>query len=312
MILSASRRTDIPAFYSKWFFKRLEEGRVLVRNPMNHRQVSSVELSHAVIDCIVFWTKDPTAILGKLGLLADYHFYFQITLNAYGRGIERHLPEPEKIIDSFRKLSDMIGSNKTLWRYDPIIITDEMDMDFHCRHFGYLAERLGGYTERCTISFYDRYLKTERNMKGLDQKEADGTLMTEMAKRLNEIAAKHNIKLYSCCESIDPDETGVMRGSCIDGSLISQIIGKPLKAAKDKNQRVGCGCMESIDIGAYNTCGFGCRYCYANFSDTSVNSSRLRHDPDSPMLIGYPEPDDKITVREMKSLVHPDGQPSAL
>jgi hypothetical protein len=303
MILSASRRTDIPAFYSKWFFKRLDEGAVLVRNPMNHRQVSSVELSPAVIDCIVFWTKDPTAILDKLGLLSDYHFYFQITLNAYGKWIERNLPGPEKIIDSFRKLSDRIGSRKTLWRYDPIILTDEMDMAFHYKHFGYLAERLDGYTERCTISFFDKYLKTERNMKGLGQKEADSPLMAEMAKRFNEIAAKHNIQLYSCCESIDPDETGVKHGSCIDGDLISELIGRPLKAAKDKNQRIGCGCVESVDIGAYNTCSFGCRYCYAIYSDASVKSSRLKHDPDSPMLIGNIEPGDKITVREMKSLV---------
>jgi hypothetical protein len=303
VILSASRRTDIPAFYSKWFFRRLEEGRVLVRNPMNHRQVSSVALSPAVIDCIVFWTKDPAAILDRLDLLSDYQFYFQITLNAYGKKIERHLPEPEMIIDSFRRLSERIGSRKTLWRYDPILITDEMDMAFHLKHFGYLAERLDGYTERCTISFFDNYIKTERNMKGLDMKDTDGRFMADMAKRLNEIAAKHHIQMYSCCESIDPEETGVRHACCIDGSLISEIIGKPLKGAKDKNQRTGCGCMESVDIGAYNTCGFGCRYCYANFSDASVRSSRLRHDPDSPMLIGNIEPGDRITVRQMRSLV---------
>ncbi len=302
MILSVSRRTDIPAFYLDWFFRRLDKGNVLVRNPMNHRQVSSVALSPDVIDCIAFWTKDPTAILDRLELLSDFQFYFQITLNAYGKGIERYLPEPERIIDSFRKLSDLIGSNKTLWRYDPIILTDEMDMDFHCKHFGHLAERLEGFTERCTISFFDKYLKTERNMKGLNQKDADITIMCDLAKRLNEIAMKHHIQLLSCCESIDPDETGVRHGSCIDGGLISEITGKPLKAVKDKNQRSGCGCMESVDIGAYNTCGFGCRYCYANFSDTSVKNSRLRHDPESPMLIGNVEPGDKITVRAMKSL----------
>lgn len=300
MIISASRRTDIPAFYSDWFFRRLDEGRVLVRNPMNHRQVSSVELTPDAIDCIVFWTKDPTAMLDKLGLLSDYHFYFQITLNAYGSSIERYLPEPGRIIGSFVKLSDRIGSRKTLWRYDPIIITDGMDMDFHCRHFGYLAERLEGSTERCTISFYDKYLKTEHNMKGLDQKEADGLLMTEMAKRLNEIAVKHDIRMYSCCEFIDPGETGVQRGSCIDGGLISEITGKPPKFVKDKNQRSGCGCVESVDIGAYNTCGFGCRYCYASFSDASVKSSRLMHDPGSPMLVGNIGPSDRITVREMR------------
>ncbi len=308
MILSVSRRTDIPAFYSKWFFKRLHEGRVLVRNPMNHRQVSSVELSPDVIDCIVFWTKDPTAMLDKLELLSDYQYYFQITLNTYGKTLERYVPDAEKVINSFRNLSVSIGSEKTIWRYDPIIITDKMDIDYHCWHFGYLAEILNGYTERCTISFFDNYLKTERNMKGMGQKDADSGIMADLAKRLNEIALKHNIKMYSCCEAIDPDETGVQHGSCVDGELISRIIGKPLIAVKDKSQRSNCGCIESIDIGAYNTCGFGCRYCYANFSEDVVRNSRLRHDPDSPMLIGNIEPEDKITIRDMRSLVTNDGQ----
>ncbi len=308
MILSVSRRTDILAFYLEWFFKRLDEGNVFVRNPMNHRQVSNVELSPAVIDCIVFWTKDPTAILDKLDLLSDYHYYFQITLNDYGKTIERNLTQSDKIIDSFQKLSARIGSNRTLWRYDPIILTDKMDISYHCRQFERLAKRLEGFTERCTISFFDKYLKTERNMQGLNQKEADSSIMMDLAKRLNEVAMKHNIRMYSCCECIDPGETGVQHGSCIDGSLISEIIGQPLKVKNDKNQRSNCGCMESVDIGAYNTCGFGCRYCYANFSDDFVNNSRLRHDADSPMLIGNVEPGDKITVRDMRSLLQTDQE----
>ncbi len=309
MILSASRRTDIPAFYSKWFLKRLEEGSIFVRNPMNRHQVSSIVLSPSVIDCIVFWTKDPAAMLDKLDLLSDYHYYFQITLNAYGRTLERNLPDSDRIIGSFRKLSDLIGQERTVWRYDPIIITDVMDMEYHLHHFEHLACCLDGYTNRCTISFFDKYLKTKRNMKGLSYKDPDNSMMTETAKRLNEIACRHSIRMFSCCETIDSDDTGIEHGSCIDADLISKIIGRPIKAPKDKNQRSACRCIESVDIGAYNTCGFGCRYCYANFSDESVRSNMLRHDPDSPMLVGNTEPGDKITIRDMRSFILPcEGQ----
>lgn len=305
MILSVSRRTDIPAFYSKWFFRRLEEGHVLVRNPMNRRQVSSIELSPSVIDCIVFWTKDPSAMLDKLELLADYNYYFQITLNAYGKTIERNLPDADRIICAFQKLSDRIGKRRAVWRYDPIIITDSMDIEYHCRHFEQLAARLDGYTERCIISFFDEYRKTESNMKGLNYSEPDTGIMTELAGRLNEIAQRHGIRMFSCCEAIDPGTTGVEHGSCIDPELISEIIGRPVTAAKDKNQRSSCRCAESVDIGVYNTCGFSCRYCYANYGDEAVKRNMQKHDPDSPMLIGDIEPEDRIIVRDMRPFLKP-------
>jgi len=307
MILSVSRRTDIPAFYSKWFFRRLEEGCVLVRNPMNHRQVSSIALSPSTVDCIVFWTKDPSAMLDRLDNLSGYHYYFLITVNAYGKNIERNLPDAQRIVGAFRTLSGRIGPKRTVWRYDPIIITDSMDIEYHCRHFGELASLLDGYTERCIISFFDEYQKTRRNMRGIGVVEPDDELMTELAARLSEIACRHGIRMYSCCENIDPARTGVEHGSCIDAGLISEITGKQLSAGKDKNQRDTCRCAESVDIGAYNSCGSGCRYCYANYSDETVRSNMQKHDPDSPMLVGNIEPGDRITQRDMRSLFRPCG-----
>ncbi len=297
MILSVSRRTDIPAFYSEWFFNRLKEGYVLVRNPMNHRQVSKVTLNPDVVDCIVFWTKDPANMLDKLDLLKEYNYYFLITVNPYGSQIERNVPQKENIIESFRRLSALIGKKRTVWRYDPIILTDKIDIDYHREHFDKLAARLRDYTERCIISFMDLYRKTERNMKRLNAVAINEHDMLETAKILADIASGHGLKIGACCEPMDLSPVGIERARCIDARLIAEILGENISIPKDKNQRDICGCAASIDIGAYNTCKHGCLYCYANYSDKAVANNIMKHDPGSPVLIGNVEPGDIITER---------------
>jgi hypothetical protein len=296
-----SRRTDIPAFYTEWFFNRLKEGYVLVRNPMNYRQVSRVILSPSVIDCIVFWTKDPTNMLDKLDLLSEYKYYFQITINPYDKTIERNVPSKKIIIESFKALSGQIGKEKTIWRYDPIILTDKIDMQYHYKCFDMLASRLEGYTDLCIISFVDLYKKSERNMSGMNITPVDSLKMLEIGTRLSETGHKHGIKIESCSEPVDLSSVGIGHARCIDYQLISRITGQNIHINKDKNQRDVCGCAESIDIGAYNTCKHGCLYCYANYSDKTVKNNILYHDPCSPMLIGNIEPDDKITDRKVES-----------
>lgn len=300
MILSVSRRTDIPAFYTDWFFNRLEEGYVLVRNPMNYHQVSKVLLAPELIDCIVFWTKDPSNMLDKIDLLSEYKFYFQITINAYDKRIERNVPSKNIILKAFKKLSDEIGNEKVIWRYDPIILTDEMDVEYHCKYFALLASKLEGYTNRCIISFIDSYKKTERNMRSINQDYIDTQKMLEIGRRFSEIAQKHNFSIGTCSEAIDLSQVGIAHAKCIDDRLISKIIGQEINVCKDKNQRESCGCVSSVDIGAYNTCKHGCLYCYANYSDKAVRNNSLRHFPNSPMLIGSPEPEDKITERNKR------------
>lgn len=303
MILSASRRTDIPAFYTEWFFNRLKQGLVYVRNPMNHRQVGRIDLNPGVIDCIVFWTKDPSVILSKLDGLDGYHYCFQITLNPYDSRIERYVPDKNRIIHAFQALSERIGAEKTLWRYDPVILTDQWDMESHCRSFEWLASKLEGYTEQCTISFVDSYQKTQRNMGNIPLLPISEDMMKKLGERFFAIAHKRGIQVKACCERVDLSSVGIEPAKCVDDRLISRIIGKPLNAKKDKNQRQVCGCVESIDIGAYNSCRHGCLYCYANFSDNAVKNNLLRHDPNSPMLIGDLEPDDEVKVREIKSFI---------
>jgi len=302
LILSVSRRTDIPAFYLEWFFNRLKEGYVLVRNPMNYHQVSKINISPKVIDCIVFWTKNPTAIIEKLHFLENYKYYFQITVNPYDETIERNVPLKKEVIDSFKDLSGRIGKEKTVWRYDPIILTDKINLDYHFKCFELLSSELEGYADSCIISFVDSYKKIERNMRGIDSNVIDDNAMRKIGEKFVEIAHRHNIKVKTCCEKIDLSSVGIGHSKCIDDMLISKIIGQNIIVDKDKNQRDICGCISSIDIGAYNSCQHFCRYCYANyFADKMVKNNILKHDPTSPMMIGNIEIEDKITERKMES-----------
>ena len=309
MILSVSRRTDIPAFYTEWFFNRLNEGYVLVRNPMNYHQVSKIQLNPSIIDCIVFWTKDPTKIIARLNELRDYNYYFQVTITPYKKDVERNIQDKEQIISSFIKLSKLIGSDRVIWRYDPIILTDKLTIDYHEEKFERIASKLSGYTDLCIISFIDLYSKTERNMKYINPMRITSNMMVDIGERFSKIARKHNLELKTCSEEIDLSSVGIEHAKCIDEKLISKIVGQDLDINKDKNQRDICGCVSSIDIGAYNTCKNGCLYCYANFSDNTVRNNIINHDEKSPFLVGKSEPDDRIYERKMVSYKREFTQP---
>lgn len=308
MILSVSRRTDIPAFYSKWFFNRIKEGYFLVRNPMNAHQISRVELDPSVIDCIVFWTKNPKPMLRKLDYLKGYKYYFQFTLNPYDKSLEHNVPRKKYIIDTFVELSEMIGKEKVIWRYDPIILTDRYTKEYHYKWFEYLAQKLCNYTDKCVISFLDLYKKTERNLKEIKIMPLLKCDMEEMADKFSLIASKYNLIIESCSEEIELDKFGIKHGKCIDDKLISRILDYNINVDKDPNQREVCGCVKSIDIGAYNTCKHNCLYCYANFSNETVNKQVLEHNDKSPLLVGNLNGNEKITDREIKSFIKKEEQ----
>lgn len=303
MILSVSRRTDIPAFYSEWFFNRLKEGFVYVRNPMNIHQVSKITLSPDVIDCIVFWSKNPKPILTRLDELKRYMYYFQFTINAYDKGFEVGVPKKEGIINTFKELSEKIGPKRVIWRYDPILLTEKMDKEYHYHYFEEIVKRLEGYTTTCVISFVDLYKKTQSNLKDTQAREPSFKEMLEMAARLFLIANKYGITIQTCAEEIALESVGVKHGKCIDNALIEDLLGVKLVVSKDPNQRKECGCVQSIDIGEYNTCAHGCKYCYANFKESVVLQKRAMHDPSSPLLVGNVGPDDKVTERKLFSFI---------
>ena len=303
MILSVSRRTDIPNYYSEWFLNRIEDGYLYVRNPMNTHQISKIDISPDIVDCIVFWTKNPEPMMDKLYQLKDYKYYFQFTLTGYGKDIEPSLPHKrDKMIPVFQKLSSRIGREKVIWRYDPIIFTDNYSEEYHIKAFHEIASRLKGYCNRVVISFVDLYDKTRRNMKEINAIDKNQNELLKFATELAEIAKENSMQIETCAEIIDLSSCGIKHSSCIDKELIEKIIGFSIKAKKDKNQRDECGCIESVEVGAYNTCLNGCKYCYANYSDERVKANITLYDVDSPLLCGKITEEDRINERAVKSI----------
>lgn len=302
MIISASRRTDIPAFYSDWFFNRIKEGFLYVRNPMNRKQISKVILSKDVVECIVFWTKNPQPMFRKMDDLSNYIYYFQYTLNPYGRKIEKYVPGFEESIINFKVLSEKVGPNRMIWRYDPVFFTNRFNFSDHIKWFAKIARNLSTYTNKCVISFLDVYKKCERNMKSIQFQVLNETEMFSIAKALSLICEKYNMKIETCAEEIDFSRFGVHKGRCIDDELISNISDKKIDVKKDKTQRDECGCVDSIDIGVYNSCKHNCLYCYANYSPEAVIKNIQQHDVQSALLYGSILGDEKIIERKMKRL----------
>jgi len=302
VIISASRRTDIPTYYSEWFYNRIKEGYVLVRNPMNIHQIGKINLSTNVVDGIVFWTKNPTPMIDRLDELKNYIYYFQFTLNSYGKDVEPNVPSKNDIIiPSFQKLSKKIGKDKVIWRYDPILLNEKYTINYHIQYFKTLASKLSDYTEKCTVSFIDLYRNTERNIKSLNIVMPSLEQKTELSQRFSEIANEYGIYIDTCAEDIELDQLGIKHAHCIDKERFERISGYNLSVEKDKNQRPECGCIASIDIGMYNTCKNGCLYCYANHSAKTVQNNFESHNPISPLICGELGEDAVIKEREIKS-----------
>lgn len=294
MILSVSRRTDIPNYYCDWFFNRLKEGFVYVRNPFNAGRISRIPLNPELVDCMVFWTKNPAPMLERLGELKGYEYYFQFTLTGYGPDVEPGLPDKRKaLIPAFRRLSAAIGPKRVIWRYDPIFISESCTPDYHIRAFGELSRALEGMTERVVISFLDPYARIKKWMDGMKAGPPDRETAEWLAVRMAEMAGSRGMRIETCAELGDFERFGIRHGSCIDRQLIGELLGGRLAVKKDGNQRAECGCAKSVDIGAYHTCRNGCAYCYAGCAPMGNRGSGW--DASSPLLGGTVHPDDKIT-----------------
>lgn len=302
MILSVSRRTDIPAFYSDWFFNRVKEGFVCVKNPMNVHQVSRLEINPDTTDCIVFWSKNPAPMLARLDELKDYDYYFQYTVNAYGKEAEPKIPPLSERLETFVSLSERIGKERVIWRYDPILFSDVYTPEYHLKSFAHIAERLRGYTEKCVFSFVDVYSsKNVENLIRLGEKKLSAEELDMFMKNMSDTAKENGFALGSCAEDISAEKYGIEHNSCIDKALIERITGSRLSVKPD-GQRLNCQCVKCEDIGTYDTCPHGCVYCYANFRPKTVQEKMKRYDADSPLLCdSIDENNDKITVRPVRS-----------
>ena len=292
MIISASRRTDIPAFYTEWFLRRLGK-EIIVINPFNKNQANSILMTKETVDCIVFWTKNPRPLLDRLGEMEGYNYYFQFTVNGYGRLIEPGVPDLSKIIGTFIELSNIIGKKKVIWRYDPVFISDEFTAEWHISNFRKIAEKIHDHTEKCVISFIDMYAKTKRNTKQKLVREPTTGEIDSIAENMSKICSEYGLKLATCCESVDLKKYGIEHNSCIDKELIRELFGIVLKDTRDA-QRGNCGCLKCHDIGSYNTCLHKCIYCYATYKPELVDDNQKENDIDSPLLIGHLGPGVKV------------------
>lgn len=297
-IISASRRTDIPAFFADWFMTRIRAGCFQRINPFNSRQSTRCSLAPEDVDAIVFWTKDPRPLLPYLAELdgRGYRYCFHFTLNPYAAVFEPHTPPLRERIETFRELAGRIGPRRVIWRYDPIILSSITPVEFHLQQAGDIAAALTGSTERLVFSLLDFYGKARGRLQQLQERsgivisditapERRGELES-LAAGLKAIADSHGLRLLSCAEELDLAAFGVEHGSCIDAGLIRELTGSDSKFGRDRSQRPACRCVKSVDMGMYNTCRFGCVYCYANLGEAAVRANLARHNPRGAALLG--------------------------
>ena len=295
MIISASRRTDIPAFYAPWFMQRVRAGFCDVPNPFNRHQISRISLRPEEVDAIVFWTRNPRPLLASLDELdaLGYRYYFQYTILDNPRTIDPKTPPVGAAVETFQQLADRIGPARVIWRYDPIVLSSATDVAFHQDRYAWIAERLHGCTTRSVISFVDIYRKAAARLRTLaahgvtlpDQPLDALPGFVELVHSLAATAAQNGMEIVSCAEELDLTGCGVLPGKCIDDALLARVFGLHLDLKKDPGQRDACGCVASRDIGMYDSCTFGCQYCYATSSFARAAANHAAHDPHAPSLL---------------------------
>ncbi len=292
MIISASRRTDIPAFYSPWLMNRIRAGYCLVPNPFNSSQVSTVSLLPEHVDALVFWTRYPRPLFPHLKELQDrgYRFLFLYTILGYPGLLDSQCPSLSTSLKTFKYLADSIGPERVIWRYDPIVLSSITPPEFHRKQFGDIATSLSGYTGRCLFSFVEFYGKTKRRLDDLrsqgvhlptTSRESRDALIAHLVQQ----AALRGMELMHCAGGEDYSSLGVLPGKCVDGDYLARHLGAPTVASRDRSQRPRCGCTLSKDIGMYDSCLFGCSYCYATNRLDQARENHRRHDPAGLSLI---------------------------
>ena len=269
-----------------------------VVNPFNRRQVSRIALTPDQVDCIVFWTKDPAPMLSRLDALKDYKYYVQVSITPYGHDVEANLRPKPAIISTVQELAGRLGRERVVWRYDPILLNDSYTIAGHLDWFEKSLASLAPWVERCVFSFIDLYAKAKKNTQGLQLHELSEEEMHELAAGLSDIAKGSGVRLQTCSEAVDLAQYGIGHGACIDGELVERITGKTLGVGRAKTQRPLCNCVESFDIGQYDTCIHGCRYCYANASLERARQGFDCHKPNSSVITGHLLGDEHITVHE--------------
>lgn len=305
MIINTGNRTDIPAYYSEWFYNRIKEGYVMARNPYNPEQILKYQLRPDIVDVLCFCTKNPEPMFERINEIKEFGQFWFVTITPYGSDIEPNVPKKEKVMDSFSKLSEIVGIDAVSWRYDPIFISEEYTLNFHIKCFEYMAKKLSGVTRQCVISFIDLYAKTKRNFPKV--REVSWEEQRIIAKEFVKIGKRYDIKIRACCERKNLEEYGIDVSGCMTKSVLEKAIQCTLDVPKSqKSSRTECNCLLGNDIGMYNTCGHACVYCYANYERRAVMRNKKFHDPNSPFLLGGFQENDKI--KEVKQVSWLDEQ----
>ena len=306
MIINTGQRTDIPAFYAKWFINRINEGYVMVRNPYYPSLVTKFSLSPDVVDIIGFCTKNPAPMFPYLDKLSKYKQFWYVTITLYSKDIEENVIHINKAIDDFIYLSKTVGKNAIAWRYTPIIINDTYSVSRHTKAFEYIASRLASYTSLAVFGFVDLYDKLKKNHPEIKDTSDENKIY--IAKEFLKIANKYNLELRLCSKEKYLKEYGIDVDGCMRLSDYEKAGNFKLNPTKKMQARKGyCSCFLSNDIGAYNSCLHFCTYCYANTNKKQVIENYKKHDDNSPFLIGAFNENDKISEAKQESWIVKEG-----
>ena len=293
MILNVSGRTDIVAFYSKWFIKRYQEGYVDVRNPFYPKLVSRIYFKD--VDLIVFCTKNPKPIIPFLKYIKQ-PIIFHVTITPYKKDIEPYVPSKREVINLVKEISKIIPKEYLYIRYDPVFLSNKYNLDYHIKAFDRLCTLLDGYVNKIIISFLDNYKNVQNNLRYLQVKNFSDEDYKKLGLNFSRIAKEHHIIVQTCGEKKDLVEYGFIKDECLSRSLAYKLTGKNFPRWQARNNK-NCNCANMVDIGSYNSCLHLCKYCYANYDESSIKANVLQHDVNSSLLIGNLNNDDIIKVR---------------
>ena len=294
MILFASGRTDIPAFYSNWFINRVKAGFVDVRNPFNQKLVSRIYFSD--VDMIMFCSKNPLPMINKLDIL-KVPVLFHVTITPYSKDVEPNTPDKRLIIEGVKKLSLVLGIDNVVVRYDPIFLSDKYNVDYHIRAFDKLCKNLNGYVNKIIVSFMDEYKNVRSNKNILKYRAFTREDYKKIGEAFSKSAHDNGMSVQTCFEDEDLTQYGFVKGECLSHELAYILTGKKFKSSNVRKEKK-CECEQMVDIGDYNSCMHMCKYCYANYDEKAVSSNFERHDDNSSLLIGSIQSDDVIKVRK--------------
>ena len=294
MILFASGRTDIPAFYSNWFINRVKAGFVDVRNPFNQNLVSRINFSD--VDLIMFCSKNPLPMIDKLKML-KVPVLFHVTITPYSKDVEPNIPDKRLIIEGVKKLSLVLGIDNVVLRYDPIFLSDKYNVDYHIRAFDKLCKNLNGYVNKIIVSFMDEYKNVRSNKNILKYRTFTREDYKKIGEAFSKSAMDNGMSVQTCFEDEDLTEYGFVKGECLSHELAYILTGKKFKSSNVRKEKK-CECVQMVDIGDYNSCMHMCKYCYANYDEKAVSSNFKMHDDNSSLLIGSIQSDDVIKVRK--------------